>query len=92
MEFDMSKIKAGYTLRRVAETYFLLDITQSGRPYKKPLQLNEVGADIWTFLQEGCSEDEVVKKLQEEYGVDAEMLRSDVEEFLQTLSNYVSKK
>ncbi|MCO5061437.1 MAG: PqqD family protein [Kiritimatiellae bacterium] len=40
--------------------------------------LNATGADIWTWIGEGRSLNEMAKRLAEEYEIDAEVARADV--------------
>ncbi len=77
-----------YRLRQAAGVYWLLDVAQPGFPYRRPLQMNEVGADIWKLLEAGCAEEDLVQKLLSEYEVDPCVLREDVEAFLQMLTQY----
>ena len=77
-----------YRLRHAAGVYWLLDVAQPGFPYRWPLQMNEVGADIWKLLEAGCAKEDLVQKLLLEYDVDPCVLREDVEAFLQMLTQY----
>ncbi|MCM1044789.1 MAG: PqqD family protein [Candidatus Gastranaerophilales bacterium] len=76
----------GYQLRYAAGRYWLLDIDQEGVPYKKPLSLNEVGADIWNMIQQGFAKEEIVEALCREYHVEKDMVEDDVEQFLEMLA------
>ena len=77
-------------LRNAAGEYWLLDISQTTIEYKKPLQLNEVGARIYTLYAEGKSEKEIVKILSGEYEVEGELLAGDVKAFLKKIQSYAS--
>lgn len=48
-------------------------------------RLDEVGTDLWKFLEPGRTVDEIVAFLLETYDVDAETARKDVLEFVATL-------
>ena len=65
--------------------YWLLDMEQSGIPYRQPVLLNETGAAFWKLLAQGKPEDEVASVIASEYGVSREEIRQDVEQFLQKL-------
>lgn len=76
--------KTRYQLRRAAGMYWLIDMEQEGVPFRKPLAMNQVGADIWRMLRDG-EEGGIAAALCREYRVDAEEAARDVEEFRRTL-------
>ena len=47
--------------------------------------MTELGAEIWEMLQEGKDYDTIIKELLEDYNVTEDVLKKDVEEFLQML-------
>jgi GeoRSP system PqqD family protein len=49
------------------------------------LSLNEFGIELWE-LCEGRTVDEMVASLMPEFDVDAEVLRADIQDFLESLS------
>ena len=75
-------------LRYAAGEYWLLDISQTTVEYKQPLQLNEVGARIFTLYDEGKSEIEIVEILSGEYEVEKELLAGDVSAFIKKIDAY----
>lgn len=77
-----------YIIRYVAGQYWLLDISQPGIPYKKPLIMNEVGAKIWEALLKNYSLDQMSHELSAEYEVEKEIIEADVLEFLEQLKVY----
>lgn len=79
----------GYQLRCAAGRYWLLDMDQEGVPYKKPLSMNEVGADIWNMIQQGFAREQIVEALCREYHVEKNMVEADVEQFMELLERTV---
>lgn len=77
-----------YQLRHAAGMYWLLDTWQEGVPYKKPLTMNEIGADIWKMMVQGFDKEQVVKALCREYQVAQETVLQDVEQFQTQLLEY----
>ncbi|MCH5337570.1 MAG: PqqD family protein [Acetatifactor sp.] len=77
-----------YQLRYAAGTYWLLDTWQEGVPYRKPLTMNEVGADIWQMMEQRCSREQIVDALCREYQVNREVIEQDVERFMAQLEEY----
>ncbi|MCH5340519.1 MAG: PqqD family protein [Acetatifactor sp.] len=77
-----------YQLRYAAGQYWLLDTWQEGVPYKRPLTMNEVGADIWRMMEQGCSQKHIVDVLGREYQVSSEVVEKDLEQFLAQLAEF----
>ncbi|MDO5154848.1 MAG: PqqD family protein [Eubacteriales bacterium] len=80
--------KKQYVLRRAAGVYWLLDINQLGVPYKPPLRMNEMGAEIWRMLEQGNNRNQIVNLMSMEYDADIELVEQDVNEFLLQLEQY----
>lgn len=79
------KNTSSYQLRYAAGLYWLLDMEQSGVPYRRPLAINEVGADIWKLLEQGEEEEEIAEKLSAEYQVSRMTILEDIAQFRQQL-------
>ena len=75
-----------YQLRFAAGVYWLLDMSQSGYPYRPPLPMNEVGARIWGLLEKGMNQEQISVLLAGEYDVCEEEIMRDVMEFCDQLS------
>lgn len=80
-------INPDFILREFAGEWILVSICEN-EDYKRILYLNEIGKDIYSHLQKGLTEDALVSALQDEYEADADVLKQDVEEFLQILRSY----
>lgn len=74
-----------YQLRYAAGCYWLLDMTQPGVPYKKPLPLNKTGADIWKKTEAGLSLDAIAESMSSQFGVPVDEMKQDVENFYRQL-------
>ena len=77
-----------YQLRHAAGMYWLLDTCQEGIPYKKPLSMNEAGADLWNMMMQGLSQEQIAERLSREYGIAGEAARMDVEQFQMQLAEH----
>lgn len=77
-----------YQLRYAAGRYYLLDMAQEGVPYKRPMELNQIGAEIWQLMVEGYSVEQVVQKIAEEYEAEETDIRGDVLQFQESLIAY----
>lgn len=77
-----------YQMRYAAGLYWLLDMEQSGVPYRKPLATNEVGARIWELSEQGEDEEQIAEKLSIEYQVSKEEIREDIAQFRLQLKQF----
>ena len=77
-----------YQMRYAAGLYWLLDMEQPGVPYKKPLSMNEVGADIFRMMAKGFGREQIVEELCKEYQMPRSVIMSDVEQFQAELAEY----
>lgn len=87
MPKTIKKQRERYQLRHAAGQYFLLDMEQSGMPYKRPMELNEIGAEIWQMMN-GYTTEQVVERLAMEYDADEADIRQDVLVFKKSLLAY----
>ena len=68
-----------YVLRRVGGSSFLLDTEQSGKPYMKPVVLNDSAADIVERLMSGLSAEAVAEEISShEEGLSRDAILSDI--------------
>lgn len=77
-----------YQLRRAAGKYWLLYMEQKGIPYERPLQLNDVGAEMWNLLKDGTTTEQMIEYLAKNYDVEKAEIRADVTAFLHQLEEY----
>lgn len=77
-----------YQMRHAAGLYWILDMEQSGVPYRKPLATNEVGARIWELSGQGVDEEGIAEKLSMEYQVGRNEIREDIAQFRLQLERY----
>ena len=77
----MLKRQNCYLLKKVNDTYWLLPYGQAVADQKKGCQLNETGVFIWQALEHPMSEDQLIQKLAEHYGIeDADRISLSTEE------------
>lgn len=74
--------KNRYQLRYAAGVYWLLDMEQTGRAYRKPIVMNECGAYIWENYSQQAEEDRIADLLHERYGISREEAAADVNQFI----------
>ena len=80
------KIDKEFILREIAGDYVIVPTGKTALEFNGLITVNELGAFIWKKLQQDVTEDELIQDILEEYEVDEETARHDVEEFLNKLT------
>ena len=78
------KIKNIYELKKVVNQYLVI-IVEDALVLDNMITINDIGKDIFDFLKEEHSEDEVVSYILSNYEVTEEKAREDVHEFIEKL-------
>ena len=78
------KIKNIYELKKVVNQYLVIRV-EDALVLDNMITINEIGKDIFDFLKEEHSEDEVVSYILSNYEVTEEKAREDVHEFVEKL-------
>ena len=78
------KIKNIYKLKKVVNQYLVIRV-EDALVLDNMITINEIGKDIFDFLKEEHSEDEVVSYILSNYEVTEEKAREDVHEFIEKL-------
>lgn len=79
------KLKERFQIRQAAGEYWLLDMQQDGRNYKRPIRLNQMGAEVVRLLLEQKSREEIAELLGKQYGVESKVILDDMEDFFNQL-------
>lgn len=80
------KIDSGYMLTEVSGEYILVpDVEKAGSRRNTLMGLSETGAFLCTCLMAGCSSEELVRAVMEEFDAEEEAVREDVEDFIEEL-------
>ena len=81
------KIKNGFVLRKIADTYIVVAIGEEAKKANVMVTLNETGGFLWEKLSEGATEEQLVDALLENYEVDKALASTDVKAFITKLSD-----
>lgn len=81
------KIKEGFMLRRLGNGYAAVAMGKARKEFNGLIRMNETGKFLWDCLKKGCTEDELVQYLMEEFEVPEEEARKDAGEFAAKLEN-----
>ncbi|MBO4251393.1 MAG: PqqD family protein [Clostridia bacterium] len=80
------KIKDGFILREVAGSYIVVAVGEAVKNFNGIINLNETGAFLWKILETGGTKEDLVSKLCAEYEVDENTAATDVDKFINNLS------
>lgn len=80
------KIRSGYMLRQVIDTYVIMGIGSGNYAPNQIMSLNETGVFLWKLMENQVSKQELIAALCKEYEVTPDVASADVEAFLTQLS------
>lgn len=80
------KIKPGFILRQLAGENVVVPVGAAGASFNGMIRLNDTGALLWQELAAGADEEQLVQKLMDSCeGAEAETVRTDVRDFLDSI-------
>jgi len=79
------KIKQGFILRQVADSWVVLPVGQACVDFNGMLSLNDSGALLWKTLEQGADPETLADALTAEYEIDRPTALADAAEFLEKL-------
>ena len=79
------KIKSGFVLRSVGGENIVVPVGEMSKQFHGMINLNDSGAFLWRLFSQDCTVDEAVKSLKEQYNVEEDVARQDVEKFVAVL-------
>ena len=79
------RIEKAFVLREIAGDYIIIPTGSTVLEFNGLVTVNEVGVTLWNMLQEEVTMDELVQGILNEYDVEQEVARNDIQEFLDKL-------
>ena len=79
------RVDKEFVLREIAGDYIIIPTGKTVLDFNGLITVNEVGASLWDMLQNEVSLDQLVQGILDEYEVEEEVAREDIQEFLNTL-------
>ena len=79
------KIKAGFVVREIAGQSVVVALGTANKDFGGMIKLNSTGRLIWDMLSIGAQTEDIVKRITEEYEIDADTARKDAIAFINTL-------
>ena len=74
--------KKGFVLRDVAGRSVVVATGAAAKRFRGMVMLNETGKEIWTRLQKGMDQDEIIRSMIEDYDVSEEKATADVQNLI----------
>lgn len=81
------RTKKGFMLRTVANRNIVISIGKASLEFNGLITLNETGAFIWKKLSNGCTYDELLNAVLDEYEVDEATAKQGIDDFLKVARN-----
>lgn len=79
------KIDKNFVLREIAGEYIIIPTGRTALEFNGLITVNEVGMELWKMLHEDVTFDDLLNGILEEYDVDENAAREDIQEFLDRL-------
>ena len=79
------RIKKEFILREIAGEYILIPTGTTTQEFNGLITINDVAAFVWKNIEKVNSVDELISMVLDEYDVDEDVARNDIEEFIQQL-------
>ena len=76
------KLKMDFILRDIVGETVLVPIIESTSSFNGLITVNELGKFIWENIESSNDEDELLQRILDEYEVDKDVAKADLDEFL----------
>lgn len=80
------RIEKEFILREIAGDYVIVPTGKTALEFNGLITVNELGAFIWKKMQQEITKEKLVSDILNEYEVEEETARNDLEEFLHRLA------
>lgn len=81
------KLKKEFVLREIVGEAVLVPIGSSVSRFNGLITVNEMGKFIWENLESSNDEEELLERILNEYDVERDVAKKDLDEFLQKLKD-----
>lgn len=79
------KIREGFVLRDVAGQAVVIAVGEASEKFHGMINLNSTGKCIWLGIQQGLTEEEIVKNITDEYEVEQVRAEHDVKQMIRKM-------
>lgn len=81
------KIKSGFAKREIAGSNIVVPVGKEANEFNGMITLNDSASFFWDCFQNDITIDEAIKLVTDEYDVDAQRARADIEKFISLLES-----
>lgn len=81
------KIKEGFVLRNVAGEGIVIAVGKASESFHGMINMNKTSCDIWKFIDEGLTAEQIGEKLAEKYDIDVETATNDTKGLIAQLKD-----
>ena len=81
------KFKKEFIEREIVGETVLIPTGETAAHFNGLISVNELGRFIWDYYENAKDEDDLLQKILDEYEVEKEVAKADLDEFLQTLKD-----
>lgn len=81
------KIKSGFAKREIAGSIIVVPVGKTSLEFNGMITLNESGSFFWDCFTNDITVDDAVKMITDEYDVDVDRARADIEKFVKMLED-----
>lgn len=78
-------LSKNFILKKIGKDYTIIPINSNNVEYTSIFNTNETGAFIYGLLEKEKSFDEILEELKKEYNAPEDVLKKDLEEFINKL-------
>ncbi len=82
---NIMKIDRNFVLREIAGEYIIIPTGKTALEFNGLITVNEIGMELWKMLQNEVTFDDLLNGIMEEYDVDEEVAKEDIQDFLEKL-------
>ena len=76
------ELKKKFVLRNIVGETILVPIGQNNEAFNGLITINELGKFIWENIESSKDEDELLQRILDEYEVERDVAKADLDEFL----------
>ena len=76
------KIKKGFVFRDVAGRSVVVATGPAAKKFRGMVMLYDTGREVWTRLQKGMDQEEIIRGMVEDYEVSEEKVAADVQKLI----------
>lgn len=76
------KIKEGFAMRNIAGSNIVVPVGKKATEFNGMITLNDTGAFLWNCFQKDITKEDALKMVCNEYEVESEKARKDIEKFV----------